>query len=315
MANIVVNNKALQKYSYSFVDDTVEHLELDHNTFKLIMNFISTERKAINIIGGEPLSSPIILEILSYIISSGYMCQIFTGGMVDNHNLLYDIKYLLEKYRINEQISFSININDNKYRTEQEYSKQKSFMEILGKYSYTSFIVRNVDFSLDFIKSIINDYGLSKYVRIGLSLPIYGKVENKLFIDDYKIIGKNIINFAKDNTDLVMILDCGFPMCMFDISDIGFIHEKTNHVFNFDCGHPMDIYPDLSVVNCNPLRSVYKTTISKFKTVAELRNDLSTNLATADGIFKGRCSNCFFFRKMCLGGCKGYYEPINVINT
>ena len=315
MANIVVNNNIQQKYSYNFVEKEVEPFEVDYNTFKLIMSFISTEHKAVNIIGGEPLLSPIILEMLNFIINNDYMCQIFTTGMINNNSLLQDIKYLLDNQAAEDQISFSINMNDINYRSEQERKSQELFMRILGKYTYASFVIRDACFSLDFVKDNINNYGLSRYIRIGLQLPIYGRTDNELSINDYKAIGNNIIDFAKNNTDLTIILDCGFPMCMFDINDIGFIHDRTNHVFNFDCGHPMDIYPDLSVVNCNPLRGVYKTNISKFKTVAELRNDLSVNLATANGIFKGRCSNCFFFRKMCLGGCKGYYKPINVVNT
>lgn len=307
MANIILNDKCQRKCTYCFSENN-NSFDMDYNTFKVIANFVATGTKAVNIIGGEPTLSSSFEEILTYLINNDFMVQVFTNGMLNDDTFVM-VKDVMRSAST-DKVFFAININNAHLRTHEEDRLQRRFMSEFNRYTYVAHTILNKDHDLCFISDIIKEYDLQNDIRLGLALPVFKGINEYLPIADYKIVGKKIIEFAKNNKDISISLDCGFPMCMFDMEDLNDINSNKNLNFYFECGQPIDIFPDLSVINCNPLKKVYRDNISDFENIEDLRLLLKKNLEVAHGIFEGRCKECFFFMKYCSGGCKGFYKPV-----
>lgn len=307
MANIILNDKCQRKCAYCFSDND-STFDIDYNTFKVIVNFVATGIKAVNIIGGEPTLSNDFEKILVYLIKNDFMVQIFTNGMLDDDTFLI-IRDIM-KFASPDKIFFAININNKEFRTLEEDILQERFMSEFNKYTYIAHTILSKEYDLNFISDIIGKHALQKEIRLGLALPVFKGNNKYLPVDDYKPVGKKIIGFAKNNKDIKINLDCGFPMCMFDVEDLNDINSNKNLNFSFECGQPIDIYPDLSVINCNPLKKVYRDNINDFENIEDLRLLLKKNLEVAHGMFGDKCKKCFFFMRYCSGGCKGFYKPV-----
>jgi radical SAM protein with 4Fe4S-binding SPASM domain len=311
MANLILTTKCQRKCPYCFAkDDRGTNLNFGMVNFKKAVKFIETGFRGVNLLGGEPTLHKHFIRILDYLINKDFLVQVFTNGMCSPETL-HNIRDLLEKTALRkDQLSFALNINDYRYRSDSETESQKLFLKVLGKYTYLSFTIQDEDTNLIFLHDIIDRYGLQPTIRLGLALPIFNSNNKHLPIDSYGKAANNIIELSDNSPGTSIIFDCGFPLCMFSLNELGRLNQNKENNFDFSCGQPIDIYPDLSVINCYPLSKVYKTHINKFNTIEELRKDLEANLMTAHGIFGKKCTDCTFFGRVCFGGCKGFYKPI-----
>jgi radical SAM protein with 4Fe4S-binding SPASM domain len=226
---------------------------------------------------------------------------------------LQGIKSLLNTSALRkDQLSFALNVNDHKYKSDSEAELQKEFLNILGNFTYLSFTIQDADVDLTFLHQIIEEYGLIPTIRLGLALPIFNSNNKHLPVDLYREAAKAIIHLSNNSPGTSIVFDCGFPLCMFTVDEIGELNQNKENNFDFGCGQPIDIYPNLDVINCYPLSKVYKTSINKFKNIETLRQHLNETLMTAHGIYGKKCVDCVYFRKICFGGCRGFYKPIHM---
>lgn len=310
MANLILTTKCQRKCAYCFAkEDRGTDINFDMNNFKKAINFISTGFEGVNLLGGEPTLHKDFVEMLSYIIPKDFLVQVFTNGMCPPETI-QKIKDMLDKTALRrDQLSFAININEKKYRTKEEEELQNNFFKSLGNYAYLSFTIQDADTDLTFLHNTIINYGLLPTIRLGLALPIFNSNNKYLPIESYREVAKKIIHLTENSNGTSIILDCGFPMCMFELEEIGKLNQNKENYFDFGCGQPVDIYPDLSVINCYPLSKVYKTNITDFVNINELKEHLKETLMTAHGIYGKKCIECVYFGRICFGGCKGFYKP------
>lgn len=310
MANLILTTKCQRKCTYCFAkNDRDTNMDFSVDNFKKAINFIGTGFKGVNLLGGEPTLHKDFVRMLDYGINKDFLIQVFTNGMASDETIK-DIKGLLSKSALrDDQLSFAVNLNEYRYRSEEEIKLQKKFFKKLGNYAYLSFTIQDPDVDLTFLHQTIEEYGLNPTIRLGLALPIFNSNNKHLPIDSYREAAKAIIHLADNSPGTSIVFDCGFPLCMFTIDEIGKLNQNEENSFDFGCSHPIDIYPDLSVINCYPLSKVYKTHISKFDNIETLRKHLEETLMTAHGIHGKKCVECTFFGKICFGGCKGFYKP------
>lgn len=310
MANLILTDKCQRSCPYCFAKDYKgSGQEFTLEGFKKAVDFISTEFKGVNILGGEPTLHKDFVEMLNYLILNDFLIQVFTNGMTSK-KVLERIKKLLGSSVLREdQLSFSVNINEEKYRSEGEFELQKNFFNVFGNITYLSFTIQDANTDLTFLDDIIKFYGLYPTIRLGLALPIFNSNNKYLPIDEYREVAKNIIHLANHSPGTTITFDCGFPLCMFELSEIKELNQNPENSFDFICSAVIDIYPDLTAINCFPLHKVYKTHIDYFNNISELRQHFRKILMVPYGIMKEKCVNCMFFRKICFGGCKGFYEP------
>lgn len=313
MANIILTNNCQRKCEYCFAGNST-YTDITFSDFIKAVDFISTGHNIVNLIGGEPTLHIDFISMIEYLLRKGFTTQVFTNGMVSDELINYIDKIIDDKTTNDGQLTFAVNINEERYKTKEEITLQDNFLRAMGKNAYLSFTIHDCSTNLIFLKDIINKYELEKTLRIGLALPVFGFPNKHLPIESYKKAAKNIIDLINNKDDINVMFDCGFPLCMFSINEIGILNSsgnKSNYVF--ECGQPIDIHPDLSVTNCYPLKNVYRNNISDFNNMEELRHNLDESLMTAYGIHGEKCGDCYFFRKVCFGGCKGFYKPVGQI--
>lgn len=310
MANLILTGKCQRKCEYCFAQENEDIGEFSIDSIMEVSKFISTEYKGLNLIGGEPTKHSKFIDVMNYLLTKEFMIQVFTNGMI-SESLIRQIRYSIETLAIyEEQILFAVNVNEDKYSTKNEKVLQTNTFEVLNKYTYLSYTIQDVDSNILFLGDMINRYNLNRNIRLGLALPIFGGNNKHLNLNDYKLVAKSVIRLIEEFEDIIVTLDCGFPLCMFSMEDLHIINSKKNARFSFGCGQPVDIYPNLDVINCYPLKNVYKSNLLNYKNIKELRLDLESSLMTAHGIYGNKCTECVFFRKVCQGGCKGFYKPI-----
>jgi MoaA/NifB/PqqE/SkfB family radical SAM enzyme len=282
-------------------------MSFSFDDFKTVTNFIATGPRAVNMLGGEPTLHKDFVLMLEYLIINDFMIQVFTNGMVSN-KVLHNIISLLNKTSLKEhQLYFAININEEKYRTEEENLLQSNFLKTLGNLVYPSFTIHDRDTDLLFLKKFIDDYSLDPTIRLGLAMPV-GPGNNKyLPIEYYPNAADSIIKLSKNSPGITIKLDCGFPLCMFSETELEELKQNEENDFVFTCGQPIDIYPDLTLTNCYPLSQKYRDSISKFKTIIDLYKFLEDGFTAPCGIYGEQCITCSFFKKECSGGCKGFF--------
>lgn len=313
MANLILTTDCQKNCSYCFAkDDRDKHLVFSWGDFRTIVGFLETsDHKNINLLGGEPTSHKDFIKMLGYLIERDFQIQVFTNGMVDEDRLdeIYDL--INKKIIIREdQLYFTVQVNEEKYRTSEESKLQEAFFKKLGRITYPSFTIFEEGIDLSFLVDTIENYNLDRYIRLGLAMPVINGDNKYLSPDSYKSVAKDITKLAENSEGITTTFDCGFPLCMFSLDEIGRLNRSPENDFLFMCGQPLDIYPDLTVSNCYPLSKIHKANILDFKNVEELRLHFEAGFKTAYGMFGEKCEKCAFWMKPCMGGCKGFYKPI-----
>ena len=308
MPNLILTNDCQRNCAYCFAQESKnDGEEFTWPAFVQAAEFIATGPKTINLLGGEPTLHPDFVKMLEYLIDNDYYIQVFTNGMLKQEKI-DEITDLLNRVVLRkEQLFFAVNINEEKYRTEEESELQNNFLKQMNSISYPSFTIHDRKTNLIFLQDLIDKYILDRTIRLGLAMPIVEGKNKYLKPANYKLVAKNIKYLAENSPGTYLRFDCGFPLCMFDLDDIRDLNMNRENKFRFVCGCPMDIYPNLTIANCYPLSNIHKVKIEDFANVAELYEYFGKGLATPAGIYGETCSSCGFFKTSCLGGCKSHF--------
>jgi len=309
MANVILTTDCQRKCAYCFAqEDRNANLSFTFDNFKKVVKFIATGPKLINLLGGEPTLNKDFVRMLEYVIVNDFLVQVFTNGMVSDI-ILQNIITLLNRISLKEnQLYFAININEEKYRTDNENKLQDNFLKTLGNLVYPSFTIHDKDTDLLFLRDFIHGYNLDPVIRLGLAMPVKPGNNKYLSMEYYSEVAANIIRLSKNSPGITIKFDCGFPLCMFTLEEINELNKDKENDFVFICGSPIDIYPDLTFSNCYPLSQVYKGSITDFDNIIKLYEFLTDGFMAPFGIYRDQCTTCSFFRRECSGGCKGFFE-------
>lgn len=314
MANLILTTDCQRKCAYCFAqEDRNKKQVFSWEGFKMAVEFLETDpdNKNVNLLGGEPTLHKKFVDMLGYLLEKDFQIQVFTNAMVPEDKL-HEIHELITKKVIprKDQLYFAVNINEEKYRSEEEINLQSRFFKKLGYLSYPSFTIFENDVDLKFLVKTIEENLLDPYIRLGLAMPIVNGKNKYLHPEDYKKVAKSIIDLSENSEGITLTFDCGFPLCMFSLAEVGKLSQNKENDFMFICGQPLDIYPDLTVTNCYPLSKLHRTTIQNFKNVKELKEYFEKGFSVSSGMFGEKCRECSFFMRPCMGGCKAFYKPM-----
>lgn len=310
MANILLTTDCQRNCSYCFAkSDRNRHMKITWEDFITATNFIATmEPKLVNLMGGEPTLHEDFPRMLEYLIVNDFIIQVFTNGMADEECLDKIDKVLKRSTLRKDQLKFAVNVNREKERQKGETEKQESFFNRFYKLSFPSFTIHEIVYNFSFLVDLIHKFQLDPAIRLGLAMPIIDGQNKYLPINHYEEVAKGIVELANNSEGITIAFDCGFPLCMFNMSDIQTLSQNEENDFMFVCGQPIDIYPDLTATNCYPLSRIWKTNINEHKNISELYNYFKDGFSTPTGIYGEKCLQCHFFRKVCFGGCKAFYK-------
>lgn len=309
MANLILTTDCQRKCHYCFArDDRDKHMKFTWENFKIATDFIATiQPKMVNLLGGEPTLHEDFPRMLDYLLANDFMVQVFTNGMLSEERLDEIDEVLTHVTLRREQLWFAVNVNEEKDRAKGETEKQAALFDRFHKLAYPSFTIHEKDVDLTFLVDLVDKHFLDRTIRLGLAMPLPGGTNKYLPIEYYRNAAESIIHLSKNSPNISKVFDCGFVLCMFEMQEILSLSQDEHNDFMFLCGQPIDIYPDLKAANCYPLSKVYKADIRDYRSIVELYKFFEDGWMTPHGIYKEKCVDCEFFRKVCWGGCKGFY--------
>ncbi len=313
MSNIIFNSDCNRNCVYCFSaarKEEPKRMTLDNLT--IICDFLERSRKRkINVLGGEPTLHPQFNTFLKYLISRRFTVHLFSNGIIADEPL-ENLRQLVAARQLNRRhLKFVINVNEEQYRSPKEKELQNRTFQQLHQFISLSFNIYQKENDLDFLVDLIDEYKLIGEIRLGLASPIAGKQNRFLALEDYPAIAQKITRFSDkcqaNNIDLV--LDCGFPLCMFTDEAIGRLYKNKAQI-KFICNPIPDIDPHLNVFHCYPLSGYFPQKLDQFKDLREVHRYFHALVNQEDrkpGIYES-CRECAYReRGMCQGGCKGHF--------
>lgn len=304
MANIILTSKCQRNCQYCFAsEDKGDDFTIEN--FNKVVNLLSTGPKLVNLLGGEPTLHKDFNLFLDILLKQDFQVQVFTNGMVEEHILDKTIDVIDSNSIKEDQLYFCVNVNEKKYRSEDEDKLTKQFFKRLNKLTYPSFNIFEKEASLDFLVGLVKEYDLDPIIKLGLGLPGGDK---HLPLKDYREVGLKILNFSdkiKAN-DIGMMFDCGVPLCLFTLSEVNRLNSNPLNDLMYYCGTPLDIHADMTATNCFPLAHLCRVNLDKFDEFEDLYHYFKYTFKCSVGLYE-ECTSCKLFKKLCFSGCKGLY--------
>ena len=151
---------------------------------------------------------------------------------------------------------------------------------------------------------------MQRVIRVGLAAPIVGTDNAHLPVESFPRIGRRLAQQARqlDKQDIMLSPDCGFPLCMFDESDLGAISLSSGGTLS-RCFPVIDVGPDsLMVWPCYPLGGLMNVKLSDFSEQRELNEHYTAKLGPLCRLgMREECLACRHLRRdKCCGGCTAY---------
>lgn len=261
------------------------------------------------LLGGEPTLHPDFVEFVIYLLERGFEINVFTCGILADRTLDEAVRQFQNVPL--ERLSFTMNLNDpKKTKTpEAEMESARRFMRIFGERITPGFNIYRTDFELDFLFQLINEFGLKRVIRIGLTHPILGR--NNIYIkkEDIGAIIERLFSYQPqfERFRVKPGLDCGFPMCKFTDQQLAWLYRHTGGKYDFGCGPVIDIGPDMTLWPCFPLSSFQKRSLFEFNSFGEILDfyfDIHGKIKTEAGGIYLECDHCHQRQDgHCRGGC------------
>ena len=246
---------------------------------------------------------PELPEIIRLGRKNGFSIGVFTNGLWPGP--------IQEYFRKNkdDKVVFLFNVNEPSKQKPMENSRQLQSLKIAGRQATLGFNIYHEDFNLLFVEELIISLSLKRKVRLGLASPIVKAKNAYLEISALKRVGKRLVQqlCELEKKDILGSLDCGFPLCMFDESDLGSLSLTLQSGFRSRCQPILDVDADLSVWPCYPLCEIMNVSLKDFRDRDELVKYYSKKLAALRNIGSmNECMTCKYLRRgQCSGGCFG----------
>jgi len=263
----------------------------------------NSNHKVFRILGGEPTLHPQLPHIVERALNRDFKIIIFTNGLWPEQ-----IRDFFDK-NTDGRVAFVFNINEPFQQQKWENERQKDCLKIAGNRAMIGFNIFQEQFNLLFCKELINGFSLKREIRLGLANPVVR--ENNVFLsnDSLKQTGRRLCHQLRDleADDILGVFDCGFPLCMFDESDLGSLGITTTKGFTSICQVIIDVDADLNAWPCFPLSKFLNVNLRNFKSIQEIFSYYSEKLAPLRSIGSmDECITCKFKRRgQCASGCLG----------
>lgn len=255
----------------------------------------------LKVLGGEPTLHPEFSRMITEGIDRKFKIRVFSNGLWSD-----EVRHFVEQ-NPSPSFCFLLNINEPGVQSAWETDRQARSMAAVGGRASLGFNIYRSEFDLRFVIESINRFGLKRELRLGIAHPIVGHVNE--FVDDVDLpdLGERLLNQMEDleKEDILVALDCGFPLCMFREDQLGRLVIGARPGRFSQCQPVLDVGPDLTVWPCFPLSGLLNANLRDYQTASELRGYYEQRLSSVRSIgFIDKCLECRFRRRgQCCGGC------------
>lgn len=258
----------------------------------------------VGVLGGEPSLHPEFFDLLTIALEAGLRTTVFTNALWKDEQIEH-VAALRDKY--DARLHFFVNMNEPARSPNGEHQRQSRLFKAVPRSCSLSFNLSRADCDARFLVEVINTYGITRDIRLGLAQPLADMPNEHVSIADYKDMAPSILALAQecDKCNIRFGFDCGFVLCMFTEEQVGKLVLAGAHFTSF-CGPAIDVGTDLSVWACFPL-STFATgeKLDAFRDLAELKKHFRVQFDQlfAHGALE-QCAECRYqLRKQCTGGC------------
>ncbi len=270
-------------------------------SFLAYLDFLDrSSDKRLKLLGGEPTLHPEFTALVDKGLERGFEVTIFTNGMWKPAVVDYF------KKGIPPQVFFVFNINEPGVRAEDEARRQAAGLELVGNHAKAGFNLFHKDFDLLFLGDIIDRYDLQRVIRLGLACPITNTPTQYIGDEDLKAVGTRLVEQLRrlEERGILGSLDCGFPLCMFDETELGKL-QLCSTGFNSICDPIIDVGADLTAWPCFPLSNMFNVKLTDFESkeplLAYYREKFNPFRSFGS---REECLGCKYLdRSQCSGGC------------
>ena len=314
MPNILLTQKCVRSCPYCFAEKHMsesfpEDILSWENLIYLADFLEASGERRFPILGGEPTLHPHFNDMVAYLLERNFDVNVFTSGIMSDH-ILKEAASMFNHLPF-QKLSFICNLNDpQKTRTSlAELESIKRFLKIMGDRVVPGFNIYRKDFELEFLFQYINEYGLHRNIRLGLSHPIAGRKNIFISLDEIDLIIRRIFSYRPlfERLRIKPGLDCGFPMCRFSDDQLAWLYRFAGGKYDFGCRPVIDIGPDMTVWSCFPLSSFHKKSIFEFNSLKEIYDyyfSLHEKIKVETGGIFEECDTCIIREdNICHGGC------------
>jgi len=313
--NILLSEKCTNYCRYCFAQERMRSSVnnfISIDSFKYILDFLHKSKvDHVNLIGGEPLIHPNIIEILK-ILNDDYKIKtvsIFSGGILPQPKIFEIAKWLLpEKY------NFIFNLNNREGYKNNHYNIIVNNIKCLRSSGLDVTISYNIYkelFNYIEIFEVCNYLGINK-IRWSLAYPGIRKDTEYIHPVHYPKVRNRVYQFIMDsyNKGYELTLDCQIPLCFFtkkQMSKILFIYPQFYQRLG-KCSPAIDVGTNLEVWRCFALYDDIKANLGDFNNVKEIykffKTKTDSHLYTEVPEY---CTNCEYWKdRICQGGCLSF---------
>jgi len=310
--NLIITDVCNRNCPYCFAESRMDQSRKNSNSQKTDRNITkknylsyldfldNSKDKKLKLLGGEPTLHPRFIELVNIGLDRNFEITIFTNGM-------WSAK-VVDFFRngVDPRVSFVFNINEPGQRTKNEDALQKKSLEIVGDQAKCGFNIFKKNFDLLFLGDVIEKYSLKKSIRLGLACPIANIRNEYIENEDLKVTGTRLVAQLRqlEKRDIVGAFDCGFPLCMFSMNELGSITLTTDG-FKSLCGPIIDVGMDLTAWPCFPLSEILNVRLLDFSSEDELKEFYQEKFKPLRQFGSQEdCLNCkYLHRSQCSGGC------------
>jgi len=321
MPNVLFTQSCVRSCPYCFASEQMKESDpndlLSWENLIYVSDFLkSSGERSISVLGGEPTLHPDFLEFIIYLLERDFVVRVFTSGIMANTKLDKITSALMNIP--DEQLTFIVNLNNPSQTPSSlaETESVKRFLSMFGTKVMCGFNIYRVDFELDFLFQYINCFGLKKSIRLGIAHPIPGAKNIYININDIDHVIARLMNYVPffERFRIRPSIDCGFPLCRFTDTQLGWFTRHTGSGAKFGCSPVFDIGPDLRIWSCFPLSSYYKRSLFEFDTIGDIYRFFKEKhrmiRSEVGGIYP-ECDECSLREdEVCSGGCVAHLLSI-----
>lgn len=266
----------------------------------------------VQLLGGEPTLHPRILDFVKTLQQRGVAIDtIFTNGLGET--------YVYEEITKISKTGWLVNIDNPDSYTAEEWGLLNRNLEVLRWKGNNTMKAEGFDkdvFRLQigmtfykprqeysYIIELGKKYGCA-YIRCDASRPGKGKCNKYVDFEHLAGLKPTLLSFFKDcvREGMRPVLDEAIPPCIFTQKELTYVTLFVDG-FRSVCAPNSDVFPDLTVEHCAPMRGILPAySINEYK-FGEILAEHFRNAEPFKKVALPRCKGCHFFSK---GQCQGY---------
>lgn len=303
MSNISITLSCNQKCGYCFARNLKKETgHMPPEIFAQTLDYL--ERSGIrqaSVLGGEPTIHPLFGRFVDMIEERGFDLLLFSNGRMPAKSLAR-----LKRFPA-ERLSVLVNIDPAACPPKIGDKRLRQVLETLGGRIIPGCTIHHPGVSPAPFLPLINEFGLSRTIRVGLAHPCAGAENSFLHPRHYRTVGRGLGLFARQALEhgVRLEFDCGFVPCMFGEEDLE-LFASLGELPGARCNPLPDILPDGRAIPCYPLARVRQTACFPDDTSRSVQARLCEYLAVFahTGIY-GECGRCpLREQSLCNGGCR-----------